>query len=269
MMSALKQAMIRSSSEDGWSRRENSSWNSRMYCLRALRSTPRMSFFRRATAAFCRAISSRIRGGVGAGAGGLLDMTTTRPRARQRRSPPGPGARRRRPSVSLVVLTLLPLLPFVKGVLEVPDARAQTARELRDLLAAEDQEQDDKDEYQLGKAYRSHASHPQERDLRLATPPSQSEGVRGTPSAGAGRRRQDQTHVPLAPGHAGLIEVLQERDGVLAARAAQFLELGDVDQGVARLALPEPAPQILQGVDVEHLAVGDAHQPPAGHEQVE
>src|SRR2546422_11120765 len=58
-----------------------------MYRLRAFRSTPRMSFLRRATVALCRAISSRI-GGVKVVRGGLLDMTGGGPGASPHPPPP-------------------------------------------------------------------------------------------------------------------------------------------------------------------------------------
>src|SRR5882672_1615784 len=82
------------------------------------------------------------------------------------------------------------------------------------------------------------------------------------------RRGEDDPEVPLAPRHPGLIEVLQERDGVLAAGAAQLLELPDVDAGVARVPFPEPPLQILERLRMEDLAVRDPDQAATGQQEV-
>src|SRR6266699_4447802 len=82
-------------------------------------------------------------------------------------------------------------------------------------------------------------------------------------------RRQDQALVALAARHARMVEMLQERDGVLATRPAQVLELRDIDERAPGALLPEAAFQVFQRLSVEHLSVRDADQPPASEEKVE
>src|SRR2546425_304262 len=69
----------------------------------------------------------------------------------------------RRSAVLRFLVLRLSLLPFVQGIPEVAYAGAEAACELGDLLPAENQQQDDKDQNQFGYADRAHRLHPPSR----------------------------------------------------------------------------------------------------------
>src|SRR5688572_26271280 len=112
-----------------------------------------MSFLRRATAAFWSAISSwTCREGTPTGgldmADGAGGVSGPPPPDEARPAPRGAIA----PSPLLLLFLLLSAIAAVQRVLEIADAGAETARQLRDPLAAEDQQQDHEDQNQLGNA---------------------------------------------------------------------------------------------------------------------
>src|SRR5207247_6391084 len=250
--------MTRSSKVDSPSSRENSSWKSLMYRLRALRSTPRISFLRRATVAFWRAISSRI-WGDGVVGGGLIDMRGRGSNVRSRPLLSGVGSVAWR-DVQLPFGSLFfgsPCSPSCMASLKLrmpaPRPRASSGIFFPPKISS----RMTKISISSGTPIEPIGCTPRATIL---------DPDRGLVNDG---RRKDQALVALPARHARLIEVLQERDGVLAARAAQFLELRDVDERAPGALLPEAAFQVLERLRVEHLAVRDADQPAAAEEQVE